>query len=163
MRSKASLGRDLESEKSSPSRLSASTMSGSHEPVTNQTRADVKLAELKVLEVLVFLVLREARASVGHEIVVLVPSQNLTTKCELQGIPKTNRLASRAVNVTQNFLSGVQIVDDELCGNSFFLTFAKSSLTKSELLKKSRRKSKRGTENWPVEKKSLGGWRSSRR
>ena len=57
-------------------------MSGSHKPGTTETTADVKLAEHKVWEMLVFLVDREDRESVGHEIVVRVPLKSLTTKCE---------------------------------------------------------------------------------
>ena len=57
-------------------------MSGPHEHGTTETTADVKLAEHKVWAMLVFLVDRDDRESVGHEIVVLVPLKSLTTKCE---------------------------------------------------------------------------------
>ena len=99
---------------------------------------------------LVVLVLREAQASVGHEMC------RPRALAELDEQVRANRPACRDENVTQNILSGVQVVDDELCGNSFFLTSAKNSLTKSEHLQKSRRKSKGRTENSPVEKRSWG-------
>ena len=57
-------------------------MSGSHEPGTSETTADVELAKHKVWEILVFLVNREDRELVGHEVVVLVPLKSLTTMCE---------------------------------------------------------------------------------
>ena len=43
---------------------------------------DVKLAELDVPKVQVVWVVCEDRESVGHEIVVLIPSKKSTTKCE---------------------------------------------------------------------------------
>ena len=105
---------------------------------------------------------KRGRKSVGNFRPKKSAGKVVTEKMFLSTFPKNSLTKSELLNVTQKVLSGVQVTYDELRGKSFFFTCAKNSLVKSGLLRKSRRKSKRRTKNWPVETRSWG-WRSSRR
>ena len=104
---------------------------GTHEDQPDQEI--VRLAELDVAKVQVARVLFSTGESMNRDLLSSRPRGTRRPSVTLEEIPQTDRPANRDVAVTQKRPQRFWITGGKLHGKSFFVAFAKNSLTKSEI------------------------------